>query len=208
MLQLLTLVALACALTQPVVTASPADAPATSRSTRVRSSDARTAALLVQGLQRSATIRRLVEQLEHADVIVYLEMKPALQRRLAGTLTWMTKTKDHRYVRISLNPDMTTDALIATLGHELQHALEVARAPQIVNDDTLARFYELHVDSIRTKATGWDTEAARQAGELVRRELAFAARTASPTRVADSIQDLDPDQWLNVYRRARGMLPP
>jgi hypothetical protein len=168
--------------------------------------------LLIQGLERSATIRALANQLEQREVIVYLEMQPALRKRLAGMLTWVTATKSHRYVRISLNPELSTDAAIATLGHELQHALEVANAAEIVCERTLARFYQEHRGSNQVHATGWDTEAARVAGEDVRRELVASAGErdrSRPGRVADSIQQqLDPDDWMVVYRRARGMLPP
>ena len=174
------------------------------RSVRVRAADARTAVLLMQGLARSATIRGLVNQLEQREVIVYLEMQPGLKKRLAGTLTWLSSTRAHRYVRISINPELSTDTAIATLGHELQHALEVANAPQIVSHQTLESFYRSHGESSRTQVNGWDTEAARVAGEDVRKELAALRQT----RVADSIQQFDPDDWLVVYRRSRGMLPP
>jgi hypothetical protein len=171
---------------------------------RVRAGDARSAMLLTQGLQRSETLRGLVTQLERRDVIVYVEMQPALKKRLAGTMTWITATPNHRYVRVSINPELNTDMAIATLGHELQHVVEVANAPGVVSDQTLEKFYRVHGDANRAEFNGWDTEAARVAGHEVRRELA-AVRSA---RVADSIQQFDPNDWLVVYRRARGMLPP
>jgi hypothetical protein len=162
-------------------TTGPSDAP---RTPRVRSGDSRSATLLSRGLERSATIRGLVSHLERRDVIVYIEMQPTLKRRLAGTLTWITNTPTHRYVRISINPELKTDDAVATLGHELQHALEVAQAPEIVSARTLERYYARHGDISRTERNGWDTEAARLAGNEVRRELA-EMRT---TRVAESIQ--------------------
>ena len=174
------------------------------RTARVRAADVRSAQLLVLGLQRSDTIRALVNQLEERDVIVYIEIQPALKRRLAGTLTWLTATAAHRYVRISINPELSTDLAISTLGHELQHAVEVAHAPQIVSNRTLEHFYREHGENSRYERNGWDTEAARVAGDDVRRELA----DGRPARVVDSIQPFDPDQWRIVYRRARGMLPP
>ena len=187
------------AATPPIASADP---PA--RSPRVRTADQRSAHLLVQGLQRSATIRGLVTQLEKRDVIVYIELQPTLKRRLAGTLTWIAATKEHRYVRVSLNPELSTDLAISTLGHELQHALEVANATSIVSDATMERFYREHGESNNTRANGWDTEAARVAGDDVRRELAGNRAT----RAIETTQQFDPEDWLVVYRRARGMLPP
>ena len=206
MFQRLTLCVLVSTLAATPLLAEPPEPAATDsgRSARVRAADARSATLLTQGLERSATIRALVNALEKRDVIVYLEMQPALARRLAGTLTWVTKTRDHRYVRVSISTELNTDMAISTIGHELQHAMEVANAAEIVNEATLSRFYQLHGISTRARYNGWDTEAARIAGDDVRRELAGPR----VTRVAESIQDFDPEHWLVVYRRARGMLPP
>jgi hypothetical protein len=206
MLRLLVVTTMLIATTAPIAGAPLAgpERAAELHTARVRAADSRSASLLVQGLERSATLRRLVERLELADVIVYVEMQPSLKRAIAGTLTWMTATKTRRYVRISINPELSTDAAIATLGHELQHAFEVAEAPQIIDATTLARYYAAHGEVSRVDAAGWDTVAARLAGNEVRRELAMQ-RT---TRVADSIQQFELEDWLIVYRRARGMLPP
>jgi hypothetical protein len=203
MLTLLTLLSTLVAVSVSAASLDPA-ANSTDRSPRVRPSDGRTASLLLQGLHRSSTIRSLVTALEARDVIVYIEMQPALKQRLAGTLSWVTSTKAHRYVRIAINPELSTDVAVATLGHELQHALEIANARQIVNARAMAAFYQSHGDANQSQSNGWDTEAARVAGHAVRRELS-ETRT---TRLADSAQEFDPANWLVMYRRAQGILPP
>ena len=177
-----------------------------SRNPRVRPYDGRAAQLLLEGMERSVTLRTIVDRLEQLDVIVYLEMQPALRKKLAGTLTWMAATPANRYVRISLNPEMTHDALIAALGHELQHALEVAEAPWVVDTDSLQAYYKKNgLSTASQHINGWDSLAARLIGDEVRRDLA-GARTARV--VADSIQAFNPQEWHIVYRRARSMLPP
>jgi hypothetical protein len=138
---------------------------------RVRAGDGRTAAILRDGLSRSATMRDLVGELEQSDVIVYLEIQWNLRRGLAGNLAWVAATESSRYVRISLSPDLTTDAMVATLGHELQHAVEIAREPSIVSSDTMASYYARNGLDAASHWNGWDTLAARQAGDEVRREL-------------------------------------
>ena len=165
---------------------------------RIRPHDLRSANLLLEGLQRSATLRSLVDELDDKDVIVYLEMQPRLRARLAGTLTWITATPKFRYVRISWNPEIGTNTAIATLGHELQHALEVAREPSIVSAATLEAFYREHGIDMRSH-NGWDTIAARDRGDTVRREL--AANVTS--RAIESLQSVDPSGWHVVYRRMR-----
>ncbi len=176
-----------------------------SRNPRVRPYDGRTAQLLLEGLERSATLRAIVDRLEQLDVIVYLEMQPALRKKLAGTLTWLAATQSNRYVRISLNPEIAHDTLISALGHELQHALEVAEAPSVVDPTSLQAYYEKHGLPTAQHINGWDSLAARVIGDHVRRELA-GMRTGRV--VADSIQGFNPQEWHIVYRRARSMLPP
>lgn len=156
---------------------------------RLRPYDARSASLLLQGIERSATLRAIVDELERQDVFVYIEMQPALKQPLAGTLTWLAKTAAFRYVRISINPSLGGGLAIATLGHELQHALEVARQPSIVSETSLASYYQQHGISMRSHTNGWDTIAARVVGDAVRREVAGVHGTS----VAESIQAFDPD---------------
>jgi hypothetical protein len=183
-----------------------AELPSTiSRNPRVRPYDGRSAKVLLEGLERSVTMRAIVDRLEQLDVIVYVEMQPALRKKLAGTLTWLAATTSNRYVRISLNPEITHDALISALGHELQHALEVAEAPWVVDPPSLQAYYQKHGVSTAQHINGWDSLAARIIGDEVRRELA-GVRTARV--VADSIQAFNPQEWHIVYRRARSMLPP
>jgi hypothetical protein len=186
--------------------ASPEDAgPRTvPYSPRVRPYDGRSASLLLEGLERSITMRAIVDRLEQLDVIVYVEMQPALRRHLAGTMTWLAATEFNRYVRISLNPKMTHDSLIAALGHELHHALEVAEASSVVDTASLQAYYEQHGISTAKHFNGWDSEAARVVGDDVRKELS-GARAASS---AYSAQAFNPAEWHIVYRRARSMLPP
>jgi hypothetical protein len=139
---------------------------------RIRTTEKRLGTLLSQGIARSSTLRTLVETLERGNVIVYLELQPALRRRLSGVMTFVTTTTRFRYVRISINPELPTETLIASIGHELQHALEVAQAETVVDDNTLSALYQRigravggrHVDR-------WDTDAAQEVGEQVRREL-------------------------------------
>ena len=166
---------------------------------RVRPNDGRSATLLLRGIERSETIRRLVANLEARDVIVYVEIQPALSRQLGGRLVWLTAAGGFRYVRVSLNPDLSLEAQISTLGHELQHAFEVASTPSIVSESSLEEHYRKTGMSTRSHDSGWDTQAARDTGDLVRRELA----NGPGLRVRDAVQPFDPLQWHIVYSQAR-----
>lgn len=189
----------------PLVGRAASDPPAAPLlAPRLRPYDSRAAMLVQQGLERSATFASLAARVEASDVIVYIEMQPALPARLAGSLTWMAASSIARYVRVSLNPSLSTDLLTATLGHELQHALEVAGEPSIVDARSLQNHYERHGISVAFHANGWDTHAARAAGEDVRRDLAGTQARQG----AESTPPRDEAAWQVAYRRARGMLPP
>ena len=193
------------AITLPAVTAAAADpAPTGAPSrvnggTRVRPYDRRAAALVVEGLRRSDRLRALIDELEERNVIVYVQTMPSLKGRLAGSLTWMTATKGFRYVRVSLNPELRGAAAIATLAHELQHALEVANESSIVDAASLTLYYKRNGISVRAHENGWDTEAARTVGDEVRHDLSVSRAG----HIVESLQDFDPANWHIVYRRAR-----
>jgi hypothetical protein len=184
----------------PCSAAARTDDPDTSSRSvpRLRPNDRRSAALLLDGLARSTTMRMIVAKLEEANVIVYVETQPSLDRQLAGRLVWVTAVKNFRYVRVTLSQDLNAEAAISVLGHELQHALEVAQAPSIVDEASLEAYYRQNGLSMRTHTNGWDTLAARDTGEMVRREIANV-----PVQIARLNPPYDPNAWPTVYREAR-----
>jgi hypothetical protein len=150
----------------------------------VRAADPRVAAALKKGLERSPSFRAIVDRVNELDVIVYAETQPLLRGKLSGTMRWVTATKEFRYVRVSLNPDLNAWQLIASLGHELQHVIEVGEASSIVSERTMSDYYRVAGEERHLRSDKWDTEAAQRAGEIVRREVAESHNT----RVAQSIQ--------------------
>jgi hypothetical protein len=165
----------------------------------VRPADARSAAILLDGLRRSSTLRAIVEQIESRNVIVHIEMWAGLAKKgIAGRLTWVTAAARYRYVRVALSPMLSGNAAISILGHELQHVLEVGDDESIVDNATLSRYYAKHGIAVRG-GLDWDSESARDVGHEVLRDL-VAARAP---RTTESIRDFDPAEWHVLYRRAR-----
>jgi hypothetical protein len=116
----------------------------------VRGADATAKSLLAQGAARSTAFRGLIDALQHGDVLVYVQTRPS---NLPGQLQLVAVTGDCRIVRISIRIPGNDRDLIAWLGHELQHAVEIARAPEVRDQATLSSFYQriglggLHVES-------------------------------------------------------------
>lgn len=161
------------------------------RQARIRPQDARLAELIRVGVARSITFRDIVKRLESGSMIVYVSLAPRMHSSLAGKLTWMAKTGSYRYVRVSINTEQSADQMIATLGHEFHHALEVSDDASVVDQRSLAQLYKrIGRPSSSNAAAGFETVAAHEAGLQVRRELVAttAAAAAASLRAGDQSQ--------------------
>src|SRR4029077_10992841 len=99
----------------------------------VRTMNSHVQQLLREGFLRSPTFARLIERLEGSDVIVYIEVPPELPAGLEGRMIMMPRAHDYRYVRIQIGAGGSAETTIALIGHELQHAAEIAAAPDVSN---------------------------------------------------------------------------
>jgi hypothetical protein len=151
------------------------------REARIRPQDPRLTVLLRDGMTRSATFRALVNRIEASNLIVYVTLSPIMKASLAGKLTWMTRAGAFRYVRATINTEQNTDQMIATLAHELQHAVEVLEDETVRDQRSLQELYKrIGRPSHSGITAGWETIAAQETGFRVRRELVSAA-VAIPT---------------------------
>jgi hypothetical protein len=130
-------------------------------------------ALVEEAARRSPVIRDLIDQLEALDVTVYVRARVFAQSDLEGHVALLASAGGHRYLMIELacgRPEITQ---MATLGHELFHALEIASEPSIVDTRTLATFYArtgMETSNTAGRRT-FETAAAAAAGQRARREL-------------------------------------
>ncbi len=137
-----------------VVTPLQADEPAPAAAPHVRPLTADARDLVSTGLARSELIRKMVDHLEASDLVVYVALRWFMADR-TGQLTFIGSTGGVRYAMIRIGSGHILSDEIATLGHELRHAVEVADAPAVVDRVSFARHY-----------------AAVEAGQYVARELA------------------------------------
>ena len=138
---------------------------------RLRPASSFEAAMLDEGLCGSATFRSLVATLKTSDLIVYVNVKRLSSGSLAGGLQFVAATATGRIMRVVIGVTVDRTARIALLGHELQHAVEVAGAPHIRSSAALADFYRSHGVPGATQHA-YETEAARFTQERIRREAA------------------------------------
>ncbi len=134
----------------------------------IRSADRHLVELLDRGRQQSPTFARLVAHIEQSDVIVYVESGRDVPNSMVAYLRWAGAGPVHRYVRIKVKTPASDDVVLALLAHELQHAVEVADAPEVRCEEALAALYRRIGDD---SGAGWDSAAARAMVPIVRAEL-------------------------------------
>ncbi len=138
---------------------------------RVRTTSARIAGLIEQGVRRSYSFADLVRSLHGTDVIVYIEVTSDLPRTVNGHLFLVPGRDSQRYLRIQVRTGLHPDETIALLAHELRHALEVGADPSITNAAQFASLYARIGHQVSGVSNRYDTAAAQEMGKTVRREL-------------------------------------
>ena len=145
----------------------------------VRTTDQRVEAWLRTGAADSQTFRNLLTILGESDVIVHVQTVDRLST--AGQTYFVTSTATVRYLRIEVVVGGNANEMIALIGHELQHAVEIALEPRIRDRQALSQFYR-SLSGNSTAKTEYDSVAARVTEDRVRREMAGAARSDSRPR--------------------------
>ena len=145
-----------------------ADSP---RRPPIRSTDRRLRMLLEDGIRSSPTLRAIVARLRASDVVVYLQC--GVPAGADGRLTFVSAVGGYRYVVVRMTRFPRAQQ-IALMAHELQHAVEIAETPAIVDGQSLAREYQRigYVNQWSSlPGINFDTAAAVDAGKQVLKEL-------------------------------------
>jgi hypothetical protein len=138
----------------------------------VRAADKAMADVITSGLRRSGTFAHLVLALNRTDVIVYIETGRVLPTSIVGRLLLAAGPEHTRYLRIQVSGHPGTNDMIALVGHELRHALEVAESPDVRDEPGLIALYERIGHPTSTGALHqYDTLAAQDTGRRVKAEL-------------------------------------
>jgi hypothetical protein len=149
---------------------NPARSSHVEQSFHVRSADSHARELLDAGEAGSRTFAGLLEHLAASDVIVYIKTVDRLRGGVTGQLMFAADVGTYRFLRIELLMDGSMIDRVSALGHELQHAVEVADAPRVRDKETLAALY-LHIGWTYNVGTRYESLAARETGERVREEI-------------------------------------
>jgi hypothetical protein len=127
--------------------------------------------LVEDAARLSPTVRELVETLERSDLVVYVRCALLKNSSITGRLSFLGAVADRRYVVVEIRLHDQYSSQISTLAHELQHAVEVAQAPSIRDNASMAAHYRQIGIAIDRHPLIFETLAAREIGDRVHREL-------------------------------------
>jgi hypothetical protein len=148
-------------------------------SSHVRFDDDRIAEVFRFVVERSATFRRLVADLDASDCIVYVQPGTCARRRRPACLGYIKATPGARYLGIRLAPGEHMPVAAVHLAHELQHAVEVAHDPSVMDGAGIASLYSRigFLNCPAGELICWETRAAQNVERVVLSEIDHAHRT-------------------------------
>ena len=151
---------------------------------RLRPTTPRLSALIEEAAARSPTFRNMIASLETTDGMVFVDEGPCTGRVNACLKLQLTQGGRYRLLFIVIDPRRPDVSLMASISHELQHALEVLADPSVRTTAALKDFY------LRDTRTEFpprliETAAAQWAGDLVHREIR-QSRSRDRARVQES----------------------
>ena len=130
---------------------------------RVRGLDPAAQALLTRARTASPTAAALLVRLEQTDLTVRVRVT-LMSDALGGDTHLVAATSDSRYLLIRVHAARSPEVQMQFLGHELQHAVEVAAAPDVRDGAGLAR---LMARIGRKTGGGSDEDGKRHADDTV-----------------------------------------
>ena len=113
---------------------------------RVRSTDPSLAVLIDRGIAQSTTFRGLVATIQRSNGMVHIEPGSCSRGVHACLLLWMETVASNRFLRIYIDRrrgDSDVDVM-ASMGHELQHAVEALRESGVTDGVRLYQFFGRH----------------------------------------------------------------
>ena len=144
------------------------------REPAVRPLDAWAEESIARASGRSALVRDLIATLEENHVVVHVETSAVMPEGLGGMTRFVTASHGFRYLRITLLRRLETRERAAMLGHELQHAREIAESGA---DDQKAvqRLFE----DLNGQAHGHRISFETKAAVIAERQVSIELRSRS-----------------------------
>jgi hypothetical protein len=144
------------------------DDPVAAHDPRVRTNHDGIRALIAQATEQSPTFRALVETINASDGIVYV-LSADCGHGVRACLTDVRAAGNRRFLTVRVDIRKADHDLMASIGHELRHVVEVLGDPGVRSRASLYFFYKREGF---TGLTGtFETKAAVEAGDAVKAEV-------------------------------------
>jgi hypothetical protein len=134
---------------------------------RVRSENPFIAAAIASATERSVTFEQLLMTIQGTDGLVYVEKGPCGHGVQACLSLSIKVAGPFRLLRIRVDPRRSGCALMTSIGHELQHAIEVLSDPHVTDIHSMYWFFERQGSSGLGR---FETEAAIHVGLQIGKE--------------------------------------
>lgn len=148
---------------------------------RVRTENSHIATALEEARSRSATFRELLDTINRTDGLVYIEEGECPQHVPGCMIHAITIAGPSRVLHVKLDPrrsglnaNPTDPELLGTLGHELQHVIEVLRQPELRRNIDLSNFYRR--EGTHSSERAIETAGAVRIGIQIAEEVKRAQR--------------------------------
>jgi hypothetical protein len=146
----------------------------------VRPVDSLAVEVFESAVQKSEVVRGLVATLESSNVIVHIQMSRTMPAGIGGTTRFVTTRAGYRYLRITIGTELSKEARIAILAHELKHACEVAGSSAW----DVGSLQQLFGHEGHAVGDYFETRAAVQIEKLVRMELRAIPTSVIPRQLS------------------------
>jgi hypothetical protein len=141
---------------------------------RLKPADPEMRRLIGEGYGRSTSFRELVDALHRTNAIVTVQFGMCANGRFRSCVTNVAGDDRARIIRIKVNTRTTDNRLIATIAHELWHAMEILAEPSAIDPERVMALYRrIGIGACREGLSDrCETEAARALESRVEAELA------------------------------------
>jgi hypothetical protein len=141
--------------------------------TRLKPADAELRRLTGEGYERSASFRALVDAIHRTNGVVTVQFGMCANGRFRSCVTNVAGDQRLRSIRIKVNTRTTDNRLIATIAHELWHAIEILAEPSATNSEQVVGLYRrIGAGACRKGlSNACETDAARAVEARVEEEL-------------------------------------
>lgn len=116
----------------------------------------------------SVTVNALADRLVKTDVVVYVRIAPIASG--TATTALLNTSGPIRYLLVSIDTNHAPEEMVGMLGHELQHAVEIAEARSVRDEAGLVALYR-RIGLHKGATNRFETHLAQEIGRQARKDI-------------------------------------